>query len=77
MGANILIAAYKKFGIGTGIKAEKDPSGVLNKSAKYEYGPNKKGYVRDGRDLDGDGYGEVDCSALVSSALKDAGYNIS
>ncbi|MDD3467885.1 MAG: NlpC/P60 family protein, partial [Campylobacterales bacterium] len=72
MGINVLIAGATKFGVGTGSKFNVDPNQVKNPTAGYEYNLGGKG-----SNIDHDPFLEADCSYLVSTALKDAGYNIS
>jgi hypothetical protein len=69
-GGNILGSAYMQYGQGTGSKPDVPAANVKNPAAQYEYGQAG----RTGRDTDGDGFREVDCSALVYNAMRNAGY---
>jgi hypothetical protein len=69
-GGNILGSAFMQYGQGTGSKPDVPAANVKNPAAQYEYGQAG----RMGRDTDGDGFREVDCSALVYNAMRNAGY---
>lgn len=68
----ILMAAVAGFDVGTGSRHNIDPSKVANPDAQYEY----KQAGRGGRDTDGDGFKETDCSATVYQSLLNSGYRV-
>lgn len=72
MGQAILDAAVAKKG--TGSKMNVDPKKVKQPDGQYEYRLGGKGGEKS--DTDSDGFMEIDCSGLVSDALKDAGYTM-